>query len=57
MQMSSSIMRLTLSRSETSQIQEQARKEGMTLLVEDGLAKVRLGLTTLEEVLSVASSV
>lgn len=57
MPMSPALMRLTLNRSETSQIQEQARKEGMTLLVEDGLEKVRLGLTTLEEVLSVATTV
>ncbi len=57
MAMTPAVMRLTLSRSETSIIQEQARKDGMTLLVEDGLEKAKKGLTTIEEVLSVASAV
>lgn len=56
MQMSPGVMRLTLERAETAQIQEQARKDGMTLLLEDGIRKVEKGLTTVEEVLSVASS-
>lgn len=56
MQMTQAIMRLTLARAETSQIQEQARKDGMSLLLEDGVRKVKMGLTTIEEVLSVAVS-
>ncbi|HBL98541.1 TPA: type II secretion system protein GspE [Candidatus Dependentiae bacterium] len=57
MAMTHPIMRLTLTRSETAVIQDQARKDGMTLLVEDGLEKAKKGLTTIEEVLSVASTV
>lgn len=56
MQMTPGVMRLTLERAETAQIQEQARKDGMSLLLDDGIRKVEKGLTTIEEVLSVASS-
>ncbi len=35
-------------------IRDRARREGMLLLVEDGLEKIRQGVTTLEEVLSAA---
>lgn len=56
MQMSPAITRLTLARAETSQIQDQARKDGMLLLLEDGARKVKMGITTIEEVLSVAVS-
>ncbi len=55
MQMTSGVMHLTLARAETAQIQEQARKDGMSLLLEDGLRKASLGLTTIDEVLSVAT--
>ncbi len=55
MQMTTGIMHLTLARAETAQIQEQARKDGMSLLLEDGLRKASLGLTTVDEVLSVAT--
>ncbi len=33
---------------------EQAKKDGTKLLVEAGLAKVKLGITTLEEVLRIS---
>lgn len=56
MQMTQPIMRLTLARAETSLIEEQARKDGMSLLLEDGIEKVKAGMTTIEEVLSVAVS-
>lgn len=56
MEMTPAISRLTNERSDTAIIQEQARKDGMLLLVEDGVSKVRAGLTTVEEVLSVASA-
>lgn len=55
MQMTPHIVRLTLERADTLLIQEQARKDGMSLLVEDGARKVKEGLTTVEEVLSVAT--
>lgn len=56
MQMTSGITKLTLDRADTSLIQNQAQKDGMTLLVEDGARKVMQGLTTIEEVLSVATA-
>lgn len=55
MQMTTGVMHLTLARAETAQIQEQARKDGMSLLIEDGLRKASMGLTTIDEVLSVAT--
>ncbi len=55
MQMSNNVMHLTLARAETAQIQEQARKDGMNLLLEDGLRKAAMGLTTIDEVLSVST--
>lgn len=56
MVMTQPVARLTLERRDTALIQEQAVKDGMTLLVQDGLRKIKLGLTTIEEVLAVASS-
>ncbi|MCL5436591.1 MAG: type II secretion system ATPase GspE [Candidatus Dependentiae bacterium] len=56
MQMTQPIMHLTLARAETSQIEAQARKDGMHLLLEDGIEKIKAGSTTIEEVLSVAVS-
>lgn len=41
---------------ETSDLRKQAQKDGMQLLVEDGVRKIKNGLTTIEEVLSVAVS-
>jgi len=38
----------------TSDIRDQAQKDGMHLLVEDGVRKIKQGITTIEEVLSVA---
>ena len=56
MVMTSAIARLTMDRADTAVIQEQAKKDGMTFLVEDGIRKIKAGLTTIEEVLSVATS-
>ena len=56
MVMTQPIARLTLDRADTALIQSYAVKDGMTLLVQDGLRKIRQGLTTIEEVLAVASS-
>ena len=55
MVMSSEIARLTMERVDASVIQKAAIKEGMTLLIDDGIRKVKMGLTTIEEVLSVAT--
>jgi general secretion pathway protein E len=56
MVMTSSIAHLTMERADATVIQEQALKDGMTLLVEDGVRKIIAGLTSIEEVLSVATS-
>lgn len=55
MVMTSAIARLTIERADTALIQEQAQKDGMTLLIQDGVRKIKEGLTTVEEVLSVAT--
>jgi len=52
MEMSNAISRLTMERSDTAVLQRQARADGMTLLMEDGLRKIKAGLTTIEEVLA-----
>lgn len=56
MVMTQPIARLTLERSDTALIQAQAVQDGMSLLVQDGLRKIKMGLTTIEEVLSVATA-
>ena len=56
MAMTHAVSRLIMERPETSLITAQAIKDGMTQLFQDGLRKVEMGLTTLEEVLSVATS-
>ncbi|MCK5632974.1 Flp pilus assembly complex ATPase component TadA, partial [bacterium] len=54
MEMTNDIARLTMDRANTASIKNQAQKNGMTLLLEDGVRKIAQGLTTIEEVLSVA---
>jgi len=56
MVMTPTIAHLTMERTDAARIQQAAVKEGMTLLLEDGVRKVAMGLTTLEEVLSVAAT-
>jgi general secretory pathway protein E len=56
MVMTNAVARLTIERSDTALIQNQAVKDGMTLLFEDGVRKIKMGLTTAEEVLAVATS-
>ena len=48
--------RLILLRTPLPEMREAARAEGMKLLIDSGIDKVRLGLTSLESVLSVAMS-
>lgn len=55
MEMTPEVAKLTMERSNTGQLRRQAEKDGMTLLIADGLRKIRAGLTTIEEVLSVAT--
>lgn len=56
MLMTNTIARLTMEKADTAVITEGAVKDGMTLLVQDGIDKVKKGLTTLDEVLSVAAA-
>ncbi len=54
--MSDSIRRLIMQHAGMGEIEEQARKEGMRTMFEDGLVKSLQGQTTIEEVLRVTSS-
>jgi len=47
------IKELIVSRATTDQIQEQAQKEGMRTIIEDGFIKAAQGITSVEEVLRV----
>ena len=49
------VSRLIVEHVDTMLLQKQAEKDGMTLLIQDGIRKIKAGLTTIEEVLSVAS--
>jgi len=51
--MSPAIEKLVMIQANASQITEQAVKEGMATMLEDGLKKVIEGVTTLEEILRV----
>jgi type II secretory ATPase GspE/PulE/Tfp pilus assembly ATPase PilB-like protein len=53
--MSERIKDLAVSHAPESEIALVAREEGMLTLKEDGLAKVRAGLTSIEEVARVAT--
>lgn len=52
--MSDPIRRLVMQHSDAGVLQEQARKEGMRIMYEDGVLKALSGLTTLEEVIRVS---
>jgi general secretion pathway protein E len=55
MEMSPDVAKLTMERTNTMQLRNQAVADGMTLLIQDGLRKIKAGLTTIDEVLSVAT--
>lgn len=55
LQMTNSIRELTLKSASAEQIEEQARKEGMFIMLEDGVFKAAMGMTTIEEVLRVVN--
>jgi type II secretion system protein E len=56
MEMTPEIANLTMERADTNRLRRQAIADGMTLLIQDGIRKIRQGLTTIEEVLSVATT-
>jgi len=56
MEMTPGVAKLTMERSDASIIRNQATKDGMIELLDDGIRKIKDGLTTIEEVLSVATA-
>ena len=56
MAMTDDLIKLTMERGATLALRKQAEKDGMTTLIQDGIRKIELGLTSVEEVVSVASS-
>lgn len=56
MLMTPAIAQLVVQQADALKIKEQALKDGMTLLVNDGIEKIKEGKTTIEEVLAVAAS-
>jgi len=55
MRMTPEVGKLTMERADTSRIRKQATHDGMILLIQDGIRKIKDGVTTIEEVLSVAT--
>jgi general secretion pathway protein E len=55
MLMTPKMAQLTMQRTDTSLLRKQAVEDGMILLVQDGIRKIKQGLTTIEEVLSAAT--
>lgn len=55
MPMTPAIAQLTMERADTQVIRRKAIAEGMLTLLQDGVRKIKDGLTTIEEVLSVAT--
>jgi type IV pilus assembly protein PilB len=55
MKMTPSIRELIIKGSTSQQIEDQSKKEGMITMLEDGIFKCAMGLTTIEEVLRVVS--
>lgn len=55
MVMSGDLARLVVEKADANILRAQAIKDGMKLLIQDGVWKIELGYTTIEEVLSVAT--
>lgn len=55
MEMTPGVAALTMQRADTAVLRQKALQDGMTMLVADGLRAIKFGLTTIEEVLSVAT--
>lgn len=54
LEITSEIRKLVLNKSDSENIKNQARKQGMKTLFEDGLEKAKQGITTIEEILRVS---
>jgi type IV pilus assembly protein PilB len=57
MEMNNDLRNLTFAKAPTGEIREKARSYGMLTLLEDGIRKAIQGITTVDEVLSVAGAV
>jgi len=55
MEVTDGISKLTMERADMGRIRAQAIHDGMTLLIADGIRRITQGVTTIEEVLSVAA--
>ena len=53
LEVSKEIRKLIVEKADSDLISQQARKEGMTTMLDDGLNKVIQGVTTIQEVLRV----
>lgn len=56
MAMTPDLAKLVMERADTIMLRQQALKSGMQLLVQDGLRKIKDGMTSIQEVLSVATT-
>jgi type IV pilus assembly protein PilB len=56
MEMTEGLRELIMAKENSDNIEARAVKEGMTTMVEDGLTKIRQGLTTVDEVLRVTKN-
>ncbi len=55
MQITEALTQLIMERSDTGKLRKQAIKDGMKLLLQDGVRKIKEGVTSIEEVLAVAT--
>lgn len=56
MAMTSGLSKLTVERADTNVLEAQAKEDGMSTLLQDGVKKIAAGLTSIEEVLTVATT-
>jgi general secretion pathway protein E len=55
MRMTPNIGKLTMEHADTARIRKQATTDGMVMLIQDGIRMIKEGVTTIDEVLSVAT--
>lgn len=56
MEMTNEVAKLTMERADMAIIRKEAIAQGMTMLVQDGLRKIKQGITTIQEVIRVAAA-
>ena len=55
MEMTEGVAKYAMERADTALIRRQAQKDGMSTLLDDGISKIKKGLTSIDEVLAVAT--